>query len=322
MAREVISKSINSKPSSNTTNPLQEELDNECEDDGVDYSEEASLAFMKTLKGESLARFLNMMRSRTERDDYIGNVETLLMEEKERNDLLEQNLLEVENMKASLEETVTSNEIDFVKVNDALELSLEIKHDLLDKIAKLKVSHGELGEEYKLLEKIHKLIKGELITLTESYNQLKASTLKSLSTFFPNDACASNSIDYASLLFENKKLKDQLEKGLVSCIQGEKNLNELLSNQKECVAKEGIEFDSSQKKKKNKQKKHQAPPPQQQSAFVQEGHKEKEKGKEKVGEEVISKEMVPSSNYAGMNNPSYVLLRRNDGYTFAKFSAL
>ena len=143
-------------------------------------------------------------------------------------------------MKALLEDTVTSHEIDFVKVNDALELSLEIKHDLLDKIAKLKVAHGELGEEYKLLEKSHKLIKGELITLTESYNQLKASTLKSFATFSPNDACASNSIDYASLLVENKKLKDQLEKGLVSCIQGEKNLNELLSNQKECVAKEGI----------------------------------------------------------------------------------
>src|ERR1041384_1924208 len=73
MAREVISKSINSKSSSNTINPLQKELDNECEDDGVDYSEEASLAFMKTLKGESLARFLNMIRSLTERDNYIGN---------------------------------------------------------------------------------------------------------------------------------------------------------------------------------------------------------------------------------------------------------
>src|ERR1041384_2688097 len=85
---------------------------------------------MKTLKGESLARFLNMMRSLTERDDYIGNVETLLMEEKERNDLLEKNLLEVENMKASLEETVTSNEIDFVKVNDALELSLSLTTNL------------------------------------------------------------------------------------------------------------------------------------------------------------------------------------------------
>ena len=107
----------------------------------------------------------------------------------------------------------------------------------------------------------------------------------------------------------------------------QKNLNELLSNQKECVAKEGIGFDPSQKKKKkkkhkkkkNKKKKHQATPHQQQITFVQEGHKEKEKGKEKVGEEVISKEMVPSSNYAGMNNPSYVLMRRNDGYTFAKF---
>ena len=45
----------------------------------------------------------------------------------------------------------------------------------------------------------------------------------------------------------------------------------------------------------------------------------KEKGKEKVGEGVITKEMVPSPNYASMNIPSYVLLRRDDGYTFAKF---
>ena len=90
-----------------------------------------------------------MMRSLTERDDYIDNVETLLIEEKERNDLLEQNLHEVETMKASLEETVTSHEIDFVNTNDALQLSLEIKHDILDKIGKLKVVHDELGEEYK-----------------------------------------------------------------------------------------------------------------------------------------------------------------------------
>src|SRR3954471_13945431 len=159
-----------------------------------------------------------MMKSLTEHDGYIDSVETLLIEEKERNDLLEQNLHEVETMKASLEETVTSHEIDFVKVNDALELSLEIKHDLSDKIAKIKVVLGELGEEYKLLEKSHNLIKGELINLTEAYNQLKASTLESLATFSPNDACASNSIGYASILDENKKLKEQLEKGLVTCI--------------------------------------------------------------------------------------------------------
>ena len=99
------------------------------------------------------------------------------------------------SMKASLEETITLHEIDFVKTNDALGLSLEIKHDLLDKISKRKVVHSELGEEYKFIEKSHKLIKGELIKLTESYNQLKASTLKSLATFSPSDACASISID-------------------------------------------------------------------------------------------------------------------------------
>ena len=121
MAKEVISKSTIPKPSSPTPNSSNE-LEDACEDDGVDYSEEASLAFMKTLKGESLARFLNIMKSLTERDDYIDNVETLLIEENERNDLLEQNLHEVETMKSSLEETITSHEIDFVKVNDALEL--------------------------------------------------------------------------------------------------------------------------------------------------------------------------------------------------------
>ena len=56
------------------------------------------------------------------------------------------------------------------------------------------------------------------------------------------------------------------------------------------MAKEGIGFDPSQKKNKNKHKKnkknknkHQATPPQQQITFVQEGHKEKENGEEKVG---------------------------------------
>ena len=54
-------------------------------------------------------------------------------------------------------------------------------------------------------------------------------------------------------------MKAQIEKGLVSCIQGEKNLNDLLSNQKECVAKEGVGFNpaskSGKKKKKNNNKK-------------------------------------------------------------------
>ena len=56
------------------------------------------------------------------------------------------------------------------------------------------------------------------------------------------------------LVEENAKLKELLEKGLVSCIQGEKNLNDLLSNQKEVVAKEGIGFTPKPKNKKKNDK--------------------------------------------------------------------
>jgi hypothetical protein len=65
----------------------------------------------------------------------------------------------------------------------------------------------------------------------------------------------------------------------VSCIQGEKNLIDLLSNQKECVAKEGIGFDPSSKKKNKKKIGPTPPPPRKKVVFVHEGHKEKEKGK-------------------------------------------
>ena len=51
---------------------------------------------------------------------------------------------------------------------------------------------------------------------------------------------------------ENAKLKVQIEKGLVSCIQGEKSLNDLLTNQKGVVSKEGIGYvPKSKNNKKN-----------------------------------------------------------------------
>ena len=61
--------------------------------------------------------------------------------------------------------------------------------------------------------------------------------------------------------------------GLVSCIQGEKNLNDLLSNQKEVVAKEGVGFSPKSKNKKKNEKKNdktKRPPPLKQT-FVKEG---------------------------------------------------
>ena len=72
-----------------------------------------------------------------------------------------------------------------------------------------------------------------------------------------DNANASNpSRELVHLVEENAKLKVQLEKGLVSCIQGEKNLNDLLTNQKGVVAKEGIGYvpESKNKKKNDKTK--------------------------------------------------------------------
>src|SRR3954463_16530135 len=60
------------------------------------------------------------------------------------------------------------------------------------------------------------------------------------------DACATNStIDQASLIEENLALHAQLKKGLITCAQGEKNLNDVLSHHKESIAKEGLGFDPS-----------------------------------------------------------------------------
>ena len=56
------------------------------------------------------------------------------------------------------------------------------------------------------------------------------------------------------LVEENAKLKEHLEKVLVTSIQGDKNLNDLLSNQKEVVGKEGLGFVPKSKKKKKKNK--------------------------------------------------------------------
>ena len=89
--------------------------------------------------------------------------------------------------------------------------------------------------------------------------------------------------EHVHLVEENAKLKDQLEKGLVTFIQGEKNFNDLLSNRKEVVAKKGIGFAPKSKSKKKKNDKIKRPPPLNQT-FVKEGDGASKKKKEKVKE--------------------------------------
>ena len=104
------------------------------------------MAFMKTLHGEGRACFADLLKSLAERDDFIENIETLLIEEKERVELLEHELHEESAMRASLEEALASHQIDFVKTEDELKLALENKDALKVRIEKLLVEHSRLVE--------------------------------------------------------------------------------------------------------------------------------------------------------------------------------
>ena len=71
-------------------------------------------------------------------------------------------------------------------------------------------------------------------------------------------------------------MKATIEKGLATCIQGKKNLDDLLSTQRDNVSKEGIGFppkNKNNKKKKNKKKKVMATYPSKMITFVKEGEK-------------------------------------------------
>ena len=149
--------------------------------------------------------------------------------------------------------------------------------------AKLGVDLARLKEEFYILDKDHKTLKGTHANLKESHAQLQVKLTKEKATFphmilIDNTNATNPCYEHVHLVEENAKLKEQLEKGLMSCIQGEKNLNDLLSNQKEVLAKEGIGFTPKPKNKK-KNDKAKRPPPLKQT-FVREGEgatKEREK---------------------------------------------
>ena len=119
-------------------------------------------------------------------------------------------------------------------------------------------------------------------------------------------------------------MKAQLEKGLVSCIQGEKSLNDLLSSQKEVIGKEGIGFGASPSKKKNKKKnkkkkKGKDSSPSKGVTFVKEGEKPKEKVAKAVEGGMAKRGNATPNYFVGPFNPSYVLCCANDGHVYAKF---
>ena len=73
--------------------------------------------------------------------------------------------------------------------------------------------HNELLKDFEHLEKAHMALSRELKVLKESHD---ISQYKDIN----ENVCATNPLCVkASLIVENNRLKAQLEKGLVSCIQ-------------------------------------------------------------------------------------------------------
>ena len=150
---------------------------------------------------------------------------------------------------------------------------------------------------------------------------IKTLTKISPPTIVHVDVCATNSTcDQASLIKENLALHAQLKKGLITCAQGEKNLNDVLSHHKETIAKEGLGFDPSTSVTKDVTLSKESTP--QKVIFVREGHKGK--GKKKVDEVgVVSGKATrgkPTPNKKKEKTPpSYVLRKAKDGDVFAKF---
>src|ERR1041385_642370 len=153
-------------------------------------------------------------------------------------------------------------------------------------MSKLVELNTSLSKDVVVLTLSLKTKDDELTTLRKNLEAHKLAHIKTLTKMSPPtivhiDACATNSsLNQASLIEENLSLHAQLKKGLLTCAQGEKNLNDVLSHHKESFAKEGLGFDPITSVTKDFTLSKGSTP--QKVIFVREGNKDK--GKKKVDE--------------------------------------
>jgi hypothetical protein len=90
-------------------------------------------------------------------------------------------------------------------------------------------------------------LESEHSILTKSYEQLQIQLTKNDVTSSSTSSC-----DHTNIIEENARLKDELAKSTIAI--GEKNLNDLLSNQRSNNVNIGLGYVSKAKKKKNKKR--------------------------------------------------------------------
>ena len=217
--------------------------------------------FMCSLKGKKLTMFRMLMEMVSKHTITIKELETLVTEEKEKCEILERKVQYEEARNDELCLKIGANIDVHTKDLASLKKAIDSCEELMNDKSKLVKSHASLSKDCELLSVSLKTKEEELTLLTKSFETLKLTYLETLAKAYSSpiinvDACTTNSSsDLASILEENRFLKAQIEKGLMTCAQGQKNLNEVLSQHNEVFAKEGLGFDPSTSKKKTSSQK-------------------------------------------------------------------
>src|SRR3954464_9022062 len=204
--------------------------DDEVENDNDDYRGKYDITSIKkmgevvysALYKNKLASYnlLEILNYAIEGNDLIEEQENIIdekfaLEREYANELaqVKDSLEEEQTTKESLEETFT---LELSRVKEYHDRELAVANSFKIKNDELEVAYAKLVEDFEHLKNGSRVIKGELIKLTESHEQLKASCSKELDKLpsplaNSNDACATNSISCeASILKENVELKAQL----------------------------------------------------------------------------------------------------------------
>ena len=205
---------------------------------------------MKSFEGDHKVAFDALMNQLgeangliDEQDDKILELESFSRDDSLRIADLEEALEESQCYKKMIEETFT---LDLSKMMGDREHALTKLKEFIVENDDLKNGHNKLLKDFEQLERAHKALSSELKVLKETHGISQTKDINA-------NACATNPLCVkASLIVEKNRLKSRLEKGLVTCIQGEKNLNDLLSNQKRVVGKQGLGFGFSSKKTNQK----------------------------------------------------------------------
>ncbi|KAI5014830.1 hypothetical protein ZWY2020_056220 [Hordeum vulgare] len=272
-----------------------------CVDDSdvVELDEHDLDKFLCTIKGQPKKHFLALLEQLGEANDLIESHEETISELQGHSHDYADEIVELSialekerTLRLALEESYND---DCAKLQKELHHVIVLTRMLKSEKDTLGVGHDRLKVEFDTLDKAHKVLKGAHFSLKESHDQLQAKLTEDISTCPPfviiDNACPTNPCcEHVHLVEENAKLKDKLEKGLVSGIQGEKNLNGILSNQKDVVGKEGLGLTSkSKRKRKNRNKQS----PTLMDIFVKEGEGTQESLYDEVKDDIAPVEIEP-----------------------------